>query len=106
VSLQIPDEIGSSTLIGYSFCVKKGESANSEQGVQTPLRPVPSGVSTSSTPSLHTLMQDQLFLKGEIADMKKALAEENELNAKHHEDLLNAIFAITAKFSSPSASSI
>ena len=106
MSLQITDEIGSSTLIGCGFHVEKGESASSEQGVQTPLRPVPSDISNSSTPSLNTLMKDHLSLKGEIADMKKALVEEKELNAKCCEDLLNAISTFVAKFSSPSFSSI
>jgi len=50
-------------------------------------------------------MQDQLSLKGEIADIKKALTEEKELNAKRHKDLLSAISTLMAKFSSPSSSS-
>ena len=86
--------------------MKKGGNARSEQEVQTPLRPVPNEASTSSTSTLNTLMHDQLSLKGEIADMKRTLAEERELNAKRHEDLMSTISALTAKFSSPSSSSI
>jgi len=32
---------------------------------------------------------------------EKVLIKEKALNAKRHEDLLNAIFALTAKFSIP-----
>jgi len=50
--------------------------------------------STSSGPTFDTLLQDQLNLKGELADMKKALLEEKALNTKCHEDILSALSAL------------
>jgi len=50
-------------------------------------------------------VQDQILLKGEISKVKQALAEEKALNEKHHKDLLGAISALTAKFTSSSSSS-
>ena len=52
-----------------------------------------------------TLVQDQILLKGEISEVKQALAEEKALNAKHHEDLLRVISTLTAKFTYLSSSS-
>jgi len=46
-------------------------------------------------------VQDQVLFKGEISTMKG----EKDLNAKRHENLLNAISALMAKFTSPSSSS-
>jgi len=95
----VTDEIGSSTLISCGFKLAKGETAGSEQGPRTPFTLVP-GCSSSGT-SLDTLLQDQNRLKDEISEVKAALAEENALNAKCHEDLLSAITALMAQLSSP-----
>jgi len=59
-----------STLIGCSFKITKGSSPTSEQGLQTPLGPIPNEASTSSAPTIDTLLQDQITLKGEIAEVK------------------------------------
>ena len=103
IGFQVSDEIGNSTLIGCDFKVTKGGSATSEQGLQTPLGLVPSEASTSSAPTIDTLLQDQITLKGEIAEVKQALTAEKSLNAKRHEDLLSAFLALTTKFPSPSS---
>ena len=101
---QVSDEIRSSTLIACGFRVTKGSSAVSKQGPQTPFGLVPSITSTSNMPTFDTQVQDQILLKEEIAEAKQALTEEKALNAKRYEDLLRAISALTAKFTSPSSS--
>jgi len=68
--------------------------------VQTPLSPVPSDASASSGPTIATLLQDPITLKGEIAEVKQMLTEEKALNAKRHEDLLSAFLTITTQISS------
>ena len=83
--------------------MKKGGNTGSEQRLQTPIGPVLSAPSTSSGPTFNTLLQDQLNLKGEIADMKKTLSKEKALNAKRHEDILSALSALMAKFPPPSS---
>ena len=88
-------------MIGCGFKVTKGGIATLEQGLQTPLSPVPNEASTSSAPTIDTLLQDQITLKGEISEVKHVLTEEKALNAKRHEDLLSALLALTAKFSPP-----
>jgi len=85
-------------MIGCVFKVTKGCSAALEQRLQTPLGHVSSEASTSGTPTIGTLLQDQITLKGEIAEVKQALTEEKALNVKRHEDLLSALLALTAKF--------
>ena len=105
VGSQGSDEIGSSILVECGFTVTTGSSAGLEQGPQTPFDPVPESASTSSTHTIDTLVQDQNLLKGEISKMKQALVEEKSLNVKRHEDLLSAISALMAKFTSPSSSS-
>ena len=47
------------------------------------------------------LLQDQLRLKDELTEVKKALAEEKDLNSTRHEDLLSILSTLTAKFTSP-----
>ena len=69
------------------------------QGARTPFPPV-SG-SSSSGPSVEALLQDQSRLKTELTEVKGALAEEKALNAKHHEDLLALLSALSAKLSPP-----
>jgi len=64
VDFQISDEVGSSTLVEYDLAITEGSSTNSEQGLQTPFDPVSGSVSISSMPTLDTLVQDQLLLKG------------------------------------------
>ena len=86
------------------FKVTKGGSVTSEQGLQTPLGPVLNEAFTSSAPTIYTLLQDQITLKGEITEVKQALTEKNALNTKYHEDLLSALLALTAKFPHPSSS--
>ena len=93
------DEIGSSTLTGCGFKLVKGDHAASEQGPRTPFPPVPG--SSSSKPSVDALLLDQTRLKTKLAEVKAALAEEKDLNAKCHEDLLHAISALMAKLSTP-----
>jgi len=83
------DEIGSSTLMGCGFTMVEGPA--SEQGTKTPFPPVPG--SSSSGPSVETLLQDQSRLKTELVEVKGALAEEKALNAKRHEDLLALLSA-------------
>jgi len=104
IGFQVNDEIGNSTLIGCGFKVTKGCSATSEQGLQTPLGPIPSEPSTSSAHIIDTLLQDEITLKGEIAEAKQVLTEEKTLNAKRHENLLSALLALIAKFPPPPSS--
>ena len=99
VGLQVMDEIGSNTLFGCGFKVTKSGSAGSEQGPKTPFTHI-LGSSTSG-PSLDVLLQDQSWLKDELSKVKELLLEEKALNTKRHEDILSAIFAHTAKLSSP-----
>jgi len=84
--------------LGVVLKVTKSGSATSEQGLQTPLGPVPSEASTSNAPTIDTLLQDHITLKGEIAKLKKVLTEEKTLTANRHKDLLNALLALTGKF--------
>jgi len=56
VGFQVNDEIGNSVLIGCGFTVTKGGSATSEQGLQTPIGPISSEASTSSAPTIDTLL--------------------------------------------------
>ena len=98
VGLQVKDEIGSNTLLGCGFKVTKGGTAGSEQGLKTPFSLVPS--SSTSEPYLDNLLQDQSWLKDELSEVSQALSKEKALNANRHEDLLNAISALTTKLSS------
>ena len=93
------DEIGSSTLMGCTFKLVKGDHAASEQGSRTPFPPVSD--SSSSEPFVDHLLLDQTRLKTALAKVKAALTEEKGLNAKCHEDLLHAISALTTKLSTP-----
>ena len=99
VGVQMIDEIGSSTLMGCGFKLVKGDHAASERGPRTPFPPVPG--SSSSEPSIDNLLLDQTRLKTELIEVKAALTEETDRNAKRHEDLLHAISAHTAKLSTP-----
>jgi len=99
VGVQMIDEIGSSTLMECGFKLVKGDHAVSEQGPRIPFSPVPD--SSSSEPFVDHLLLDQTWLKTELAKVKAALAEEKDLNAKCHEDLLHAISALTAKLPTP-----
>ena len=66
--------------------------------MQTPT-PVPSG--SFSEPSIKVLQQEQLRMQAELIAVKSVLAEEKELSAKRHEDLLAILAALTAKLSPP-----
>ena len=68
MGVQMVDEIGSSTLMGYDFTLVKGEQTASEQGPRTPFAPVPG--TSSSEPSVDALLQDQSRLKTELAEEK------------------------------------
>jgi len=97
VGAQVFDEIGSTTLVGCGFKVVKGELSASEQGHRTPLPPV-----SGPVPSAQTIaVQSQL--KTELAEVKATLAEEKELNAKRHADLLALLSALSAKLSHSSS---
>ena len=64
--------------------------------------PFPSVPGTSSSePSVDALLQDHSQLKIELTEVKKALGEEKAQNAKHHEDLLALLSALSAKLSPP-----
>jgi len=56
ISLQISNEIGYSTLVGCGLTVTQGSSTTLELGPQTPFDPVSGSASTSSTPTLDTLV--------------------------------------------------
>jgi len=99
VGVQMIDEIRSSPLVRCGFKLVKGDQAALEQEPQPPLSRIPG--SSSSEPSVDNLLLDQTRLKTELAEVKAALAEEKDLNAKYHEDLLHAISALTAKLSTP-----
>jgi len=100
VEAQVIDEVGSSTLMGCGFDLVQEEDPGDEQGLQTPAPSVPS--SSSSQPSVEILQQEQQRLQAELTAVKGVLAEEKEINAKFHEDLLAILAALTAKLS-PSA---
>ena len=86
------DEVGSSTIMGCGFDLIRAGDPSDEQGVQTPIppvpRPFPSQPAASAPPSAQQLLQD------EITALKDALQEEKELNAKRHEDLLALLTAL------------
>ena len=108
MGFQVTDEIGSNTLLGCGFQIKKSDGTVLEQGPKTPFGPGPrpssSMAALSSTTTVATLVQDQLHLKEKIAKVKQALTEEKALNAQRHEDILHALSALTAKLA-PSSSS-
>ena len=99
VGAQVLDEIGSSMLMGFGFNLVQDEDPGSEQGIQTPTPPIPS--SSSSRASVEALQQEQHRLQAELTSVKGVLAEEKELSAKRHEDLLPILTALTAKLFSP-----
>ena len=86
-------------MIGCGFSLAKGEHSASEQGPRSTFPPVSD--SSSGGSSIEALFQDQRRLKTELTDVKGGLTEEKELNAKHHEDLLAILAALTAKLSPP-----
>ena len=94
VGVQMTDEIGSSTLVGYGFKVSKGGFSALEQGPQTPFTLIPSF--STSEPSVNVLLQDQSRLRDELSEDKQALPEEKALNAKHHEDLMSMLVTLTS----------
>jgi len=89
-------------LHGCGFTIKKSDGTVSEQGPKTSFGPGPNSVlgeaASSSTSIVEALVQDQLHLKEEIAEVKHTLSEEKAWNAQCHEDILHALSALTAKF--------
>ena len=83
--------------MGCGFTLIEGPA--SEQGTRTPFPPVLG--SSSSGPSFDALLQDQSQLQTDLTKVKGALAEEKDLNAKRHEDLLALLSALSAKLSLP-----
>ena len=74
MGFQVTDEIGSNTLLGCGFQITKGDGTVLEQGPKTPfgpsLHPISSTAASSSTTTVDALVQDQLHLKEEIAEVK------------------------------------
>ena len=99
VEAQVIDKVSSSTLMGCGFDLVQEEDPSFEQGLQTLAPPVPS--SASSQPFVEVLQQEQQRLHAELTAVKGVLAEEKELSAKCHEDLLAILGALTAKLSPP-----
>jgi len=97
VEAQAIDEVGSSTLMGCGFDLIQEEDPSAEHGLQTPAPPVAS--SSSSLPSVEVLQQEQQRLQAELTAVKDVLAEEKELSAERHGDLLAILAALTAKLS-------
>ena len=79
VAAQIIDEIGIDTLLGCGYEV--GEGSVSKQGRRPP-------VSEQPSIKLEAVLEDNARLKDELSAVKAALAEEQALSAKRHEDLL------------------
>jgi len=108
MGFQVTDKIGSNTLLGCGFQIKKSDGTVLEQGPKTPFgsspHPVSSTAASSSTTTVAALVQDQLHLKEEIAAVKQALTEAKALNTQRHEDILRAPSALTTKLA-PSSSS-
>ena len=79
MAAQIIEEIGIDTLLGCGYEV--GEGSVSKQGRRPPI---------SGQPSIkvETVLEDNTHLKDELSAVKAALAEEQALSAKRHEDLL------------------
>ena len=106
VGFQLSDEVTNwkQHLDWMRFQGDKKRQCSFRTGAPTTLCLVPSEASTSSPHTFNTLLQDQIRLKGDIAEVKQELTEEKTLNAKRHKDLLSALFALTAKFASLSSS--
>jgi len=100
MGVQMVDEIGNDTLMGCDFTLVKGEQTASEQGPRTPFSPIP--ITSSSEPSVDSLLQDQFRLKTKLAEINKALAKEKAQNTKHHEDLIALLSSLSDKLSPPS----
>jgi len=108
MGFQVTDEIGSNTLLGCGFQIKKSDGTVLEQGPKTSFgsspHPISSTAASSSIATVATLVQDQLYLKKKIAEVKQALTNEKALNAQRHEDILHALSALTAKLTPSSCS--
>jgi len=73
VSLQHADEIGGNTLIGCGFQVTKGGNTGFKRGFQTPFCPVLKEPSSSSTPTLNTLIQTSSPCKVKLQKSRRPL---------------------------------
>ena len=62
------NDVGSSTLVGCRYTLIEGPAT--EQGVRTPFTPVSS--SSSARPFVETILYDQVKLKSELSEVKKA----------------------------------
>ena len=96
---QVIDKVGSSTIMGCGFDLIWAGDRSDEQGVQTPIPPVPRP--TPSQPAALESPSTQQLLQDEITALKGALQEEKELNAKHHEHLLALLTALQTKPPAP-----
>jgi len=99
VGAQVINEIGNGTLMGCGFDLVQGAGTGSKQGMHTPPPPVSS--SPSGLPTITTLHQEQQQLQGELSLVKKVLEDQETLNAKRHEDILNMLAAPNAKLIHP-----
>ena len=69
VDAQVIDAVGSSTIMGCGFDLIRAGDPSDEQGMQTPLlpipRPTPSQLAASASPSAQQLLEDEITaLKG------------------------------------------
>jgi len=99
VDAQVIDEMGSSTIMGCGFDLIRAGDRSNEQGVQTPIPPVPRPTPSQPAASTSPLMQQ--LLQDEITALRGALQEEKELNAKRHEDLLALLTTLQPKPPAP-----
>ena len=82
VEAQVIDAIGIDTLLGCGY--ETGEGSASKQGRRPPRPPV----SEQPPITVEAVLEDNARLKDELSTVKAALAEEQALSAKRHEDLL------------------
>jgi len=99
VDAQAIDEVGSSTIMGCAFDLIRAGDCSDEQGMQTPIPPVPRP--NSSQPAASVPPSAQQLLQDEITALKGALQEEKELNAKRHANLLALLTALQTKPPAP-----
>ena len=85
--------------MGCGFDLIQGAGTGSKKGLQTP---PPLVFSTpSELPIVAALHQEQHRMQGELTSVKEVLENQEVLNAKRHEDILNMLVALNAKLSPP-----